>query len=76
MTEWVDVIGCMAAVLVALTFYMKSMVALRSIAIASNICFIAYAYYADPILYPILYLHLFLFPLNSYRLFFLIFKFH
>lgn len=75
-TDWVEVVGSIAAVLVALTFCMKSMIALRTIAIASNICFIIYAYCTTPILYPILYLHMFLMPLNGYRLFFLLTKLH
>lgn len=74
--DWVDVIGCVAAILVALTFYMKSMIALRSLAIVSNFFFIIYAYFTTPVLYPILYLHMFLMPLNSYRLFFLLTRLH
>lgn len=74
--DWVDVIGCIAAILVALTFYMRSMVALRSLAIASNVFFIIYAYCTTPVLYPILYLHMFLMPLNGYRLFFLLTRLH
>lgn len=74
MADWVNIVGCMAAILVALTFYMESMIALRCIAISSNFCFVTYAYFMTPVLYPVLLLHLFLIPLNSYRLFFLLVK--
>lgn len=74
MDDLVNVIGCVAASLVALTFYMESMIALRCVAITSNFFFIAYAYLTSPVLYPILFLHVFLVPLNSYRLFFLLIK--
>lgn len=74
MADWVNMIGSMAAILVALTFYMESMVALRCLAISSNVCFITYAFFNTPILYPVLILHLFLMPLNSYRLFYLLVK--
>jgi CRP/FNR family cyclic AMP-dependent transcriptional regulator len=74
MADWVNMVGSMAAFLVALTFYMESMVALRCLALSSNVCFITYAFFNNPILYPVLFLHLFLVPLNSYRLFYLIVK--
>ena len=61
-----DMIGYLAAVLVALTFYMKTMVPLRVIGICSNCAFIAYGYLDD--LYPVLILHFILLPLNSLRL--------
>ena len=60
-----DMIGYLAAVLVALTFYMKTMVPLRVIGICSNCAFIAYGYLDD--LYPVLILHFILLPLNSLR---------
>jgi CRP/FNR family transcriptional regulator, cyclic AMP receptor protein len=68
MVDSVNALGFIAASLVALTFYMQSMIALRSTAILSNIFFITYAILNSPVLYPVLYLHLFLMPLNSYRL--------
>ena len=76
MPDWINIVGCIAAFLVALTFYVESMVALRCFAIVSNVCFITYAYFTTPVLYPVLYLHMFLMPLNSYRLFYLLIKIH
>jgi CRP/FNR family cyclic AMP-dependent transcriptional regulator len=58
--------GYLAAALVFLTFYMKTMVPLRTIGICSNCAFIIYGYLGD--LYPVLVLHLILLPLNSLRL--------
>jgi len=62
----VDVAGYVAAVLVFLTFYMKTMIPLRSVAIASNVAFLTYGYFAS--LYPVFLLHLVLLPLNVLRL--------
>lgn len=61
----IDAIGFLAAGLVFLTFWMKTLLALRVVAIASNIVFAAYGALAD--LTPILLLHLLLLPLNLYR---------
>jgi CRP/FNR family cyclic AMP-dependent transcriptional regulator len=65
MTE-IDMIGYAAAICVFLTFYMKTMVALRTIALVSNVCFIVYGYLL--LAYPILVLHLMLLPVNAIRL--------
>jgi len=46
---------------------MKTMLPLRVVAISGNVAFIAYGYLGH--LYPVLILHLFLFPLNIVRLF-------
>jgi hypothetical protein len=62
-----DFIGYLACLLVFLTFYQKSMVALRVTALLSNIVFIAYAARMD--LQPILLLHTLLLPINLVRLF-------
>jgi CRP/FNR family cyclic AMP-dependent transcriptional regulator len=62
----VDAIGYLAAVLVFLTFYMKTMVPLRVTGICSNCAFIVYGYLGG--LYPVLILHCILLPLNSVRL--------
>ena len=62
----VDGIGFAAAGLVLTTFYMRSMIALRWVAIASNLAFIAYGYLEN--LPPVLLLHLLLLPLNILRL--------
>jgi hypothetical protein len=61
-----EIAGYLAAVLVFLTFYMKTMVPLRIVGICSNCTFIVYAYLGG--LYPVLILHLILLPLNGLRL--------
>lgn len=61
-----EFLGYLASVLVFITFYMKTMVALRCVAISSNVVFIAYAYYEG--LLPILILHGLLLPMNLFRL--------
>ena len=66
--QWVSMMGYIAAVLVACTFYMKTTIPLRIFAIASNVCFIIYAVFQNPILYPVFILHIFLLPLNITRL--------
>jgi CRP/FNR family transcriptional regulator, cyclic AMP receptor protein len=58
--------GYAAAVLVFLTFYMKTMIPLRVVGICSNCAFILYG--ALDGLYPVLVLHLILLPLNGFRL--------
>ena len=58
--------GYIAAVLVFLTFYMKTMIPLRIVGICSNCAFIAYGYLDG--LYPVLVLHIILLPLNGLRL--------
>lgn len=59
-------LGYVAAALVLAAFSVKSMRALRCIAIASNFAFIAYAIGAD--LVPVLVLHVVLLPINVARL--------
>lgn len=61
-----DVMGYTAAVLVFITFWMKTMVPLRALGIGSNLFFIVYGYLAGA--YPPLFLHIFLLPLNLMRL--------
>lgn len=60
-------VGYIASLLVLATFTMKSMRALRIVAIMSNIAFILYASLLG--LSPILALHAMLLPLNLFRLF-------
>src|SRR5262245_28347371 len=62
----VDGIGFAAAGLVLATFCMRAMTALRWVAIASNLAFIAYGYLGN--LPPVLLLHLLLLPINICRL--------
>jgi hypothetical protein len=65
-SQEVNVVGYLAASLVFATFCMRSMSGLRSMALASNLAFIAYGYLAD--LMPVLLLHAVLLPVNVYRL--------
>jgi CRP/FNR family cyclic AMP-dependent transcriptional regulator len=62
-----ELFGYAASLLVFAAFYMKCMVPLRVVAIASNIAFITYAWIDG--LIPILVLHGALLPLNLLRLF-------
>src|ERR1044072_6198390 len=62
----IDGVGFCAAGLVFATFCMGSMNALRWVAIASNVAFIAYGYLGH--LAPVLLLHALLLPINIYRL--------
>jgi CRP/FNR family cyclic AMP-dependent transcriptional regulator len=61
-----DAMGYIAALLVFVTFWMKTMIPLRALGIGSNIFFIAYGYLAAA--YPPLVLHVLLMPLNALRL--------
>ena len=65
--------GWIAALLVFFAFFMKTMVTLRLIAMASNVAFIAFALLALRYgifgrVYPIMVLHASLLPLNIVRL--------
>jgi len=62
----IDGVGFGAAGLVLATFCMRSMSALRWVAIASNVAFIAYGYFGG--LAPVLLLHMLLLPVNICRL--------
>ena len=62
----VEAVGYLAAVLVFLTFYMKTMIPLRVTGICSNCAFITFGYFGG--VYPILILHCILLPLNAVRL--------
>lgn len=62
----IELSGYLASALVFLTFYMKTMIPLRIIAILSNIAFMTYG--LDGHLYPVLILHAILLPLNCLRL--------
>lgn len=61
--EW---LGYLASLLVLLTFCMQGMVALRVMAIMSNLAFILYAGLAG--IGPVMLLHVLLLPMNLYRL--------
>ena len=64
--SWVDGIGYLASLLVFCTFYMKTMLPLRCVAIASNVAFMAYGLVGG--VYPVFALHVVLLPLNCIRL--------
>jgi hypothetical protein len=61
-----ELLGYSAALLVLLTFSMKTMVPLRVVGILSNLFFIAYGFFTHA--NPILILHAVLLPLNGLRL--------
>ena len=61
-----EVLGCAAAAATLLTFAQKRMWSMRISAIAANLFFIGYG--ALGLLYPVLFLHLILLPLNVMRL--------
>lgn len=64
--RWVDLAGYVASSLVFLTFYMRGMVALRLVALCSNVAFLIYAFTLH--LAPIVILHSALIPVNLSRL--------
>ena len=64
--NWVDWLGFVASAAVLATFCMRSMVLLRVSALASNVLFASYGYIDH--LYPVLVLHVILFPINGLRL--------
>ena len=63
---WVEGIGYLASLLVFCTFYMKTMIPLRCVAVASNVVFMTYGLAARA--YPVFVLHAVLLPLNLVRL--------
>src|SRR5256885_16413776 len=70
---WILAAAWVAASLVFLSFFMKTMVRLRIVAIGSNVAFVSYAllgleYGVFGRVYPILVLHSCLLPLNVLRL--------
>jgi CRP/FNR family transcriptional regulator, cyclic AMP receptor protein len=64
--SWIEAAGYTASLLVFCTFYMKTMIPLRTVAIASNVAFMTYGLGGR--LYPVLILHAILLPLNIVRL--------
>jgi CRP/FNR family cyclic AMP-dependent transcriptional regulator len=66
MNIWIEIAGYVASALVGASFYMKTIIPLRLFAITSNVAFIIYGIGAG--LYPVIILHIFLFPLNILRL--------
>ncbi len=66
MMGWAEAAGYVASGLVFCTFYMKTMIPLRAVAMASNVAFLAYGLLGG--LYPVVALHAALLPLNAARL--------
>lgn len=64
--NWLEILGYLGGLLVFSTFYLKTMIRLRIVAIASNFVYVAYALMGHMV--PILVLHLLLLPLNIWRL--------
>ena len=62
---WIEAVGYLASALVFASFCMRTMIPLRLVAMASNVCFVAYGFFGQ--LYPVLILHLILFPMNCWR---------
>jgi CRP/FNR family transcriptional regulator, cyclic AMP receptor protein len=64
--SWVDVLGYAASLAVFSTFCMRTMLPLRILGLTSNVLFSAYGYFDH--VYPVMILHLALFPINIWRL--------
>ena len=64
--SWIDVLGFAAALSVLASFSMSTILALRTLALLSNVLFILYGLCAH--IYPVLILHIILFPINSIKL--------
>jgi hypothetical protein len=64
--SWINFLGFAAAVSVLASFCMTTIVALRAVALLSNILFISYGLLAH--IYPVFFLHAVLLPLNSLKL--------
>ena len=65
--SWTNFLGCAAALPVLASFCMTTIVSLRSVSIASNLLFILYGAYGH--IYPELFLHLTLLPINRVKLY-------
>jgi CRP/FNR family transcriptional regulator, cyclic AMP receptor protein len=63
---WIDLLGYSASATVLATFCMKTMMPLRLTAILSNILFASFGLWEH--IYPVMILHLILFPVNALRL--------
>jgi CRP/FNR family cyclic AMP-dependent transcriptional regulator len=64
---WGDIAGYAGAALFVISFFRKTMIPLRALGAMSNLCFVAYGYLTG--LYPMMVLHMALFPLNGVRLY-------
>jgi hypothetical protein len=63
--NWIDGLGYVASGLVFATFCMRTMIPLRLIAMTSNLAFIGYGFAGH--IYPVLFLHVILLPMNIWR---------
>jgi hypothetical protein len=64
--SWIDFLGFLAALTVLAIFCMTTIIALRLLALMSNVLFVLYGWRAH--IYPVLVLHLILFPVNLFKL--------
>jgi CRP/FNR family transcriptional regulator, cyclic AMP receptor protein len=65
--HWAESLGYVAAACTICTYSMKTMIPLRMVGITANCFFIVYGYFGA--VYPTLFLHLILLPLNATRLY-------
>ena len=63
---WVDALGFCASFAVLASFCMTTIVPLRACALASNLLFCAYGVLAH--IYPVMFLHMLLLPINLVKL--------
>jgi CRP/FNR family cyclic AMP-dependent transcriptional regulator len=63
---WINLVGYAGSSVVLATFCMKTMRPLRILALASNVLFVVYGFFGG--IYPVLILHVVLFPINLARL--------
>jgi hypothetical protein len=64
--SWIDFLGFAAALSVLASFSMSTILALRALALLSNVLFILYGLCAH--IFPVLILHIILLPINSIKL--------
>jgi CRP-like cAMP-binding protein len=64
---WGNIAGYLGGVLIVISFFKTTMIPLRAMGAMSNLCFVAYGYLDA--LYPMMVLHVALFPLNVVRLY-------
>ncbi len=64
--SWIDFLGFAAAFSVLASFCMSTILALRTLALLSNVLFILYGLCAH--IHPVLILHIILFPINLIKL--------
>jgi hypothetical protein len=64
--SWIDFLGFAAALSVLASFSMSTILALRTLALLSNVLFILYGLCAH--IYPVLMLHVILLPINLIKL--------